>query len=101
MIRHALIVLPLVAACATVQVGNYNLNEEGWNIDAKEIVQRASFELRCAPEQLRLTVLATLYNAPRADSAKQVGVLGCGHQLVYVRGGSSGWVLNSSDGQAR
>jgi len=89
-----------LSACATVQVGDHLLLAEDWKRDRAEIEQRASFELRCPVEKLKLTVLATLYNVSpqRGDSAKQVGVEGCDHRLVYIHAGyPSGWILNSSD----
>jgi hypothetical protein len=90
--------LSLLAACATVQVDGFKLDEDVWRHDQKEVRSRASFELKCPGEQLELKVLASYGGLP--DRAKQVGVSGCEHALVYVCS-ADGWILNSSDGVAK
>jgi len=65
-----------------------------WDKDDREVRQRAAFELNC-PEQLQVIPIVT-DDFEGGQLAKQIGVTGCGHRLVYVRA-SAGWVLNSSD----
>jgi hypothetical protein len=84
----------LLAGCATVQMGEFTLDKDYWERHEKEVKARASFELKCPPEQLTLTVLAS--HGGLTDTAKQIGVTGCDHRLVYVNNMGS-WVLNSSD----
>ena len=88
--------LLLLAACATVKVGKYQLLKETWDVDQTELKQRAAFELKCDEAQLQLTVLAVVYPGGGPNHAKQVGIDGCGHRLVYVAS-PNGWLLNSSD----
>ena len=94
----------LATGCiSTVQVGTYTLRQSWWDKDAAMLRARASFELSCPSGQLELTVLATRDEGD-ARSALQVGVLGCGHKLVYVQRNAAAWeapdwVLNSSDAQ--
>lgn len=92
----------VLTGCASVQVDGHHMNQESWENDERDIRRRAAFDLTCPPEKLQLVLLATLYPGHSGDVATQVGVTGCEHHLVYVRGGSpSGWVLNSADGQGR
>lgn len=92
-----LLSLLLLAGCATVQVGEYNLLKESWDNDQVAVRERASFELKCPKETLHLTVLAGVYPAGSGSNrAKQIGVDGCEHRIIYV-GTPEGWVLNSSD----
>ncbi len=85
----------------TVEVEGYNLDKDGWENAQAEVRQRASFELRCPKEQLKLTLLAAMGpHDVKMNAAKQIGVDGCGHRLVYVDANGS-WVLNSSDGEAK
>ena len=93
----------LSAGCLfkTVDVAGYNLDKDGWENAQTEVRQRASFELRCPKEQLQLTLLAAFGpHEVKMNVAKQIGVDGCGHRLVYVDANGS-WVLNSSDGEAK
>jgi hypothetical protein len=86
----------LLSGCtATVQVGGHEVEKALWERAQANVQERASFELKCPKEQLKLTLLTAAYGYP-----KQIGVDGCGHRLVYVAS-HSGWVLNSSDGQAK
>lgn len=93
------------AVFPTVNVEGHSLMQETWERDSKEILSRAAFELHCAQEALQLSILATYDSKSKFDVAKQVGVTGCGHRLVYVAsheaGGQVSWVLNSSDGEAK
>lgn len=58
-------------------------------------LSRASFEMECPRERLRLTGLnRSLDEDPIAGA--QVGVSGCERRSVYVYSPSSGWVLNSA-----
>jgi hypothetical protein len=73
-----------------------------WIKDSNEVRQRAAFELSCPPDQVDVQPIVTMDPGAKYDWAKQIGVTGCGHRLVYLRGDySSGWVLNSSDGQPK
>jgi hypothetical protein len=85
----------LLAGCATVQVGGFTLGKDRWESDAAVVRKRAAWELKC--NDLELTVLA-VYSG--TITAEQVGVRGCGHQLVYVNS-VDGWKLNSSDAQPK
>ncbi len=87
----------LLAGCAVVQVGGFTLGKGRWESDAAVVRKRASWELKCPESELDLTVLA-VYSG--TITAQQVGVRGCGHQLVYVNS-VDGWKLNSSDGQPK
>lgn len=99
--RLALLLPLLVAGCATVKVGDYTMQQSSWDQAQTEVKERASFELKCPKEQLKLTLLAALYPVDtHGNLPKQIGVDGCGHRLVYVVS-HSGWVLNSSDGDAK
>jgi hypothetical protein len=91
------LVLILACGCATVQVGGFTLGKGRWESDAAVVRKRAAWELRCPVESLELTVLS-IYSG--TITAQQVGVRGCGHQLVYVNS-VDGWMLNSSDGQPK
>ena len=48
----------LAAGCASVPVGEFKFDKEVWETAQMEVRQRASFELKCPKEQLKLTVLA-------------------------------------------
>ncbi len=62
---------------------------------AEHALSRASFEMECPREQLRLTGLnRSLEEDPIAGA--QVGVSGCDRRSVYVFTSASGWVLNSA-----
>jgi hypothetical protein len=90
--------LALTGCFATIQVGPHELNKEVYEGDVADIKSRASFELRCAPEQLELTILTV--GQGYATWVTQMGVAGCGQRVVYVRQAAPGyrgvWVLNSS-----
>ena len=90
----------LLAACATappVFVAGRPMAADFWNPAERDIRQRASFELNCAPEQLQIIpVITSEWGVDHQQIATQIGVAGCGHRLVYVQT-QSGWVLNSSD----
>src|SRR5947207_1939144 len=79
------------AGCATVQVGGFTLGKGRWESDAAVVKKRAAWELKCAETELDLTVLAVYTGT---ITAQQVGVRGCGHQLVYVNS-VDGWLLNA------
>ena len=86
----------LMAACAgpPLMVAGRPMAMPYWEKDDREVRQRATFELNC-PEQLDvIPIVADDFEG--GQLAKQIGVTGCGHRLVYVRS-PSGWVLNSSD----
>jgi hypothetical protein len=83
----------LVAACAPIQVGKYQLVKDIWEQDALEIKNRAAFEMRCEGE-LSLTVLAVRFGGGGPNHAKQVGVEGCGKRAVYAQS-PQGWALNN------
>jgi hypothetical protein len=95
----------LLLGCATVQVGGFTLGKGRWESDAAVVRKRAAWELKCPEGELDLTVLA-VYSG--TITAQQVGVKGCGHQLVYVNSSGwdaqrcgDGWLLNSSDAQPK
>ena len=67
-----------------------------WERDDREVRQRAAFGINC-PQQLDVIPIVTDEIQAGQQYAKQIGVAGCGHRLVYVRVYPSGWVLNSSD----
>ncbi len=97
----SLLPLILTGCASSVAVGAYKLDKELWERAQTEVRERASFELKCPKEQLHLTVLAVqLPSDTSLNAAKQVGVDGCGHRLVYVVS-RSGWVLNSSDAETK
>jgi hypothetical protein len=83
----------LLAGCAPIQVGKYQLVKDIWEQDQLEIRNRAAFELRCESE-LQLTVLAVRFAGGGPNHAKQVGVEGCGKRAVYARS-DQGWTLNN------
>jgi hypothetical protein len=89
--------LLLLLGCATVQVGGWTLGKGRWESDAAVVRKRAGWELKCPEGELDLTVLA-VYSG--TITAQQVGVKGCGHQLVYVNS-VDGWLLSSSDAQPK
>jgi hypothetical protein len=84
-----------LTGCATVQVNGFTLGKDRWESDAAVVRKRAAWELKC--NDLELTVLS-VYSG--TITAQQVGVRGCGHQLVYVNS-NDGWMLNSSDAQPK
>lgn len=92
----ALIALP---GCASLPVGEHGMNPLAWEGDQAHLKQRASYELKCPKEKLALTLLDSA-GTPGLEIARQVGVDGCGHRLVYVST-PAGWVLDSSSGEAR
>ena len=87
----------LLCGCATVQVGGFTLGKGRWESDAAVVRKRAAWELKCPEGELDLTVLA-VYSG--TITAQQVGVRGCGHQLVYVNS-VDGWLLNAADAQPK
>jgi hypothetical protein len=94
----------LGTSCATVAVGQFEMDKERWERDQGEIRSRASFESHCPADQLQLTVLTARQglgpwgNMSSAQWAKEVGVTGCGHQAVYINPNGV-WELNSVQGQ--
>ena len=56
----------------------------------KTIRARASFDLNCPAESLKLRVLDLFSD----KSAKQVGVIGCDRRVTYVNPMGTGWVAN-------
>ena len=84
----------ILAACATVQVGDLTLGKDAWAEDDAELRARAAFEMNCPKEELMLSVLSATRGSPRF--AETVGVTGCQQKAVYKRVPSTGWVLNSA-----
>jgi hypothetical protein len=92
-------ILILVAGCLgpPLMVAGKPMAMPYWQKDETEVRQRAGFELNCP--SVEVIPIVTVEMEAGQQYAKQVGVTGCGHRLVYVRGDyNSGWVLNSSDG---
>jgi hypothetical protein len=93
-----------LACLPTMQVGDRTMDKHDTESAFDVVRERAAFEARCPSSQLTLSVLEA-YSYQNAKRARQIGVEGCGHRLIYVRVdttsgmyGSSGttWVLNSS-----
>ena len=90
----------LLAGCLgpPLVVAGHPMYAERWIQDEKEVRQRAHFELSCG--ELEVIPLVT-YTESGHEWAKQIGVSGCGHRLVYLKDWTTGWVLNSSDGSPK
>ena len=82
----------LLPACATVQVGGFDLYEDRWKSDSLEVKTRAAFDFHCPAENLTVTPLGVL--SGYRNYAGQIGVEGCDQQSVYVST-LSGWIQNS------
>lgn len=77
--------LVVTTGCAaTVKIGGIVVVKEAWDRAEMEIRSRASFELRCAPEQLSLRILSTMQFLEGAGPSS-IGVSGCDRQATYVR----------------
>jgi hypothetical protein len=95
MLRYVVPML-FAAGCASgeyVRSGHFEIRKEIAEKAFPIIKERASFELRCPPEELTVVTLAA--HGIDDDIPYQVGVSGCGKRAVYVRS-AAGWVLNSS-----
>ena len=84
--RRTLLITMMVAALCTSCGHNKRAT--------KTVTSRASFELSCPEEEIRLTVLST--DGPR-KLAKQIGAEGCDQKLVYVYFVSTDtWIASSA-----
>jgi hypothetical protein len=93
-VRAALLLLFAGCMGPPVMVAGHAMYADQWLEDEKAIRQRASFEIGC--NELEIVPLVTRTEAGHTW-AKQVGVSGCNHRLVYVKDSVGGWILNSSD----
>jgi len=93
----------ILAGCVKVAtVDGFTFREEAGAEMLNELRTRASFDMGCPAQELRLTVLSVDYpERPRYASPRSVGVTGCDKQLTYVwPDGASTWLLNTSTGLA-
>jgi hypothetical protein len=95
MTRYFVAVLGLVlaaqAGCATWRQPTVRQSFTARGLD------RAVFEMECPKEKIELVSL----NPPLDDyvlPGAQVGVKGCGKQVVYVAVKGAGWVANTTSG---
>ena len=58
-------------------------------------LDRAVFEMQCPKEKVELVRLNVPLDEPVAGGA-QVGVTGCGKQVVYVFSPQAGWIANTA-----
>lgn len=87
-----------LSSCAgteIIQIQGFKLNPNRWHEDETRIKARAAFDFQCPEEQLTIKIITTNPNPGLDDWADQVGVLGCGHQAVYVRSAIGAFVLNA------
>jgi hypothetical protein len=111
-VRHwvgaSLSLVSLVGCVSTLKVGDRVMDKSDTESAFRLVKERAAFEARCPVDQLAVTILEA-YRFQNAERARQIGIDGCGHRLVYVRVdttsgmyGSSGttWVLDSASSRA-
>ena len=79
--RNALVGLLLLTGCGgTIVVSGIEVYERHWLQAADAVATRASFDMSCPREQLRLFLLHKQGRHP-----DQIGVQGCGQRVTYVR----------------
>jgi hypothetical protein len=83
-------------SAVTVSSGHFWIRKDLAEEEFPRIKERASFDLKCQPEELKIVTLQV--KGVDEDIPIQVGVTGCGQRVVYVRTprGSAGWVLDSA-----
>jgi hypothetical protein len=90
----------LVSACGgatRVVVDGHSVNARAWQRDREVLQARASFDMHCPASQLSFRLLDV-----HGDFVRQVGVTGCGRQLVYVDPMmNSMWVANTEGRSAQ
>jgi hypothetical protein len=90
--------LACTTACAApVAVNGFKVNAMEWTDAQEKVVSRAAFDMKCAKDQLQLTVVQVGDSVDFSGGhfPQQVGVTGCGQSVVYVRS-PAGWLANSS-----
>lgn len=88
------ILIPVLGACATIQVNGVSVAEDDWHAAEAAIRARAGFDLDC--RELEITPLGVSDSMNKL--ANMAGVAGCGKKAVYIRPvkdrDSQMWVLN-------
>lgn len=96
-----ILLLALSACGPTIQSGSFMLKKHDAERSFDAITNRASFELHCPREQLKLVTLNVSRDVFPGDWPRQVGVEGCGQRAVYVRDGIADWIMNTERTEAR
>lgn len=87
----------LSAGCAApAQIDGFSVYKEGADQDFTKVRQRASFELSCPADKLKLTILNVTQGGTLGDHASQIGVEGCEKKAVYVHAPDNSWLVNST-----
>ncbi len=99
--RCALLLAALLAGCAgpgAQLIEGKRAFRDHWR---EALAPRASGELGCPKEAVRMGVLASVKDRDVGELPSQVSVEGCGRRAVYVQVVGVGWVLNSEGDRAR
>ena len=85
----------LTSCLASVQSGAFKVHKGTFEDDSAKVRERATFEMDCPKDQIELVVLDVSTDLYNNNYPKQIGATGCGKKAIYVRTGSSGWVMNT------
>ena len=100
--RFSSFLLLALSACGpTIQSGSFLLKKHDAERSFEAITNRASFELHCPKEQIKLVTLNVSRDVFPGDWPRQVGVEGCGQRAVYVRDGVTDWIMNTERTESR
>jgi hypothetical protein len=77
-----------------IQSGRLWIPKSAADHEFPSIKRRASFDLRCQPEELVLETLAVYQRPEEGRYPTQVGVSGCGKRVVYVAGAHGDWTMD-------
>lgn len=91
--RILLALLPCTFACKTTQVDGFTVFEHHYQRTKQEVLRRASFDLSCPPDQMKVKILGG--SGDEVEAIRQYGVTGCDRAAVYVHVPNVGWVLDA------